>query len=604
MFSTVLKTKLRQYQGVFQVSLGVSVLLLSVSALGWLQTFELAAFDLMVRTRPSLDPDPRIVVLEVGEGDIGALQQWPLSDEKLAELLEKVHRQRPRIVGLDLYRDLPIRTGQVRLDAIIRAMPNLVGVEKFIGESVPASPILESLGQVALADLVLDPDSKVRRGLINIETEPKVYRVGLAAQLALSYLMEDGISPEPLPDSGGAVRLGQSTLQPIEPNSGLYRGIDTGGYQILLNYRGGRSSFERVAVRDLLNDRVPLDIFTDKIVLIGVTASSLNDNFLTPYNSSFSRKEDEMPGVYIHATLTRQLLNAAEGKDLITRDIPEAAEWFWITVWAIVGAGFTGTILQLSQRSRQIMPPSVMIVGGMSGLGGLLFAISYGVFLLGWWIPLASPMLALVLSGVVRVAYQNQVLERLASLDQLTQVANRRCFDQTLDDLLRSQQTVCLILCDVDYFKPFNDTYGHLAGDECLVKVASAIQQSVRRTDLVARYGGEEFAAILPNTHPEVAESIAERIRQQVLKLKIEHRNSDVNDYVTLSCGVTSSSEAGLMSDQLINTADQALYLAKHQGRNSVVLKLAKAGVEIADDAFEADAMDSDAMDSKDIVSE
>lgn len=171
----------------------------------------------------------------------------------------------------------------------------------------------------------------------------------------------------------------------------------------------------------------------------------------------------------------------------------------------------------------------------------------------------------------------NQSLQRLASLDSLTQVANRRRFDEHLDQewrrMAREQQPLSLILCDIDYFKIFNDTYGHQAGDECLQQVARAISRSIKRPgDLVARYGGEEFGVILPHTRADGAVQVGEEIRANVAGLKIEHLGSLWNQ-VTLSLGVATiipSYEASVAN--LIAVADKALYQAKSEGRDRVVL--------------------------------
>jgi two-component system, cell cycle response regulator len=173
----------------------------------------------------------------------------------------------------------------------------------------------------------------------------------------------------------------------------------------------------------------------------------------------------------------------------------------------------------------------------------------------------------------------NQELERLAALDGLTSVANRRQFDKILQQewyrLKREQLPLSLIMCDVDYFKRYNDRYGHLEGDNCLRQVASAIARASRRpADLVARYGGEEFAVILPNTGAEGALKVAEFIRQQVQQLKIPHALSDASQYVSLSLGVSTIVPTGDSSPQeLIETTDLALYSAKQQGRNCVVAR-------------------------------
>lgn len=171
----------------------------------------------------------------------------------------------------------------------------------------------------------------------------------------------------------------------------------------------------------------------------------------------------------------------------------------------------------------------------------------------------------------------NDELSRLAHLDGLTQIANRRQFDDYLvkewKRHLRKQEFLALILIDIDYFKRYNDCYGHQGGDNCLIEVAQTITKTLKRPmDLATRYGGEEFAVILPNTKPEGALVVAEHIREAVFLLKIPHIASTVSQYVTLSLGVASLIPTPEMSwEDLISIADRALYQAKHQGRNRII---------------------------------
>lgn len=168
----------------------------------------------------------------------------------------------------------------------------------------------------------------------------------------------------------------------------------------------------------------------------------------------------------------------------------------------------------------------------------------------------------------------NDKLTALSVMDGLTRIPNRRRFDECLEAEWerhnREQGQLSIILCDIDYFKKFNDTYGHQAGDECLKQVARAIHGcACRASDLAARYGGEEFAVILPNTDTAGAMVIAERIRSAVQALEVEHRASDVSPHVSLSLGVgTLVPDPDTSKEILLENADKALYAAKENGRN------------------------------------
>lgn len=178
------------------------------------------------------------------------------------------------------------------------------------------------------------------------------------------------------------------------------------------------------------------------------------------------------------------------------------------------------------------------------------------------------------------LASANRQLQRYATIDGLTQVANRRRFNEYLEYtwkwLARDKESLSLILCDVDRFKLYNDTYGHQAGDACLQQIATAMMTVVKRpTDLVTRYGGEEFAIILPQTRIEGAKRVAEKTRQHIKQLQISHTKSTTAGIVTLSFGVVCGIPTQKLSiETLIALADQALYQAKSQGRDRIVTVL------------------------------
>ena len=169
----------------------------------------------------------------------------------------------------------------------------------------------------------------------------------------------------------------------------------------------------------------------------------------------------------------------------------------------------------------------------------------------------------------------NQELQRLSMTDGLTGIANRRMFDTVLARewrrCLRLSKPLSVVMLDVDYFKKYNDRYGHQEGDDCLVAVASEVSRAAPRPgDLVARYGGEEFVMILSETTESGAHLVAERIRRQVERLNLPHQDSPYG-HVTVSCGISSvQPTTGLTPEMLVKSADNALYLSKNQGRNMI----------------------------------
>lgn len=190
----------------------------------------------------------------------------------------------------------------------------------------------------------------------------------------------------------------------------------------------------------------------------------------------------------------------------------------------------------------------------------------------------AVSQVGLVLLEISKFKQLEAHLKQQVHIDALTQIANRRCFNQQLqyqwNRCAHAQQPLSLILCDVDDFKAYNDRYGHPQGDECLVQVAQVIRRSAhRKDDLAVRYGGEEFALMLPNTAATAALNIAIALQQDLRDLRIHHATSSVGHYVTLSMGIASHMpQPGDQAETLIAIADRALYKAKRSGKNRIVV--------------------------------
>jgi diguanylate cyclase (GGDEF)-like protein len=361
---------------------------------------------------------------------------------------------------------------------------------------------------------------------------------------------------------------------PLQSNDGGYVRVDAGGFQILLNFRGTEASFYHISITDVLDGDIPEDLFSDRLVLIGSTASSINDMFVTPYSNN---QGQYLPGVFVHANLASQILSSALDGRASIRVVSEPYEWLWVFTWTLAGSAVCLVWLNrnvLSQQTFSIVESTVvcLILPGV-----VLFGSGYVLFLWGWWLPVITPLSSLIVATVIINSYCSQNQKQLAFIDDLTQIPNRRFFEQFLAQhwyqSQKKQQDLCLILCDVDFFKKYNDTYGHQAGDVCLKQVAHTLAQSVRSCDLAARYGGEEFVVVLPYATPDVAMTVANRIGDRLKSLQIPHSSSGASPYVSLSCGVASSSKDLITSPKdLIAHADRALYQAKEQGRNCSVL--------------------------------
>jgi adenylate cyclase len=553
----------------------VSGLAIAMNTTGLLQGPELGILDMFFRSRPAEAVDSRVTVVTISDADVSRVGKWPIPDAALARALRIIRSHQPRVIGLDLYRDLPVPPGYPALAEVFRTTPNLVGVEKRFGsQQIPPPPLLAQQGRVANIDMVLDTDGRVRRGLIAAANEQGQVMLSLAAESAVRYLRAEGVGEFTTPRLG-EVHWGKAVFTTLGDHAGGYVDADTAsGYQILFNFRGPQANVPTVSLSQVLNGQIPQGLLRDRVVLLGSTAESGNDLFATTYNPDRSRGTSLTPGVFLHANFTSQLLSAVlDGRPLI-RVVPEWVEWLWTLGWATVAVAVSGRSLRLSWFGQLFSTLQLMVGIGLPTVG--LLVLGYGLFLQGWWLPMALPMLGIGLAAITGAGFHSQRLHDLVYFDGLTQVANRRYFDQRLATQVQEKGNLALILCDVDCFKNYNDTYGHPAGDACLQAVAAAIRSAIRRNDIVARYGGEEFAVILPHSDQAEATYIAERVLQRVRELQLPHRSSTAQPYVTLSCGVAcvqldGNHRKGTPS-QLIAKADAALYTAKQRGRDRLSL--------------------------------
>ena len=392
---TTLKQRIWQQLGILITASSVAGVLVALRLAGTLQLLELVALDQFFRLRPLEPADSRIVIVTIDESDIKKQGQWPMSDAVMARLLLTLKQQNPRAIGLDLYRNLPVEPGHQELVKVFASTPNLIGIKKVVkkadSDAVEAPPTLLKLGQVGASDMVLDADGKLRRSLLYLRTQDNQLILTLGAKLAFRYLATEGITSQEVDRSKSQFRLGRAVFSPLQTNDGGYIRADVGGYQILSNFRRLRHGFLTISMTAVLEGKIPANLVRDRIVLIGVTAESVNDRFYTSYSTTL----DTAPaGVEIHAHLASQLLSAAlDGRPLLQAS-SESLEGLWILLWSGIGAilGWTST----SPRRTVI----AVLFFGITLLG-----IAYLLFLAGWWLITIAPLIALVGAATISNGY-------------------------------------------------------------------------------------------------------------------------------------------------------------------------------------------------------
>ncbi|MEM9089338.1 MAG: CHASE2 domain-containing protein [Cyanobacteria bacterium P01_F01_bin.53] len=364
------------------IALGTSALTLTAQALGFLQLLEWAVLDGWFCLRPLEHHEIPITIVTIDDTDIAASGQWPLTDQKLTELITLLNQHEPAAIGLDLYRDLPVEPGHKALEDVFSNTPNLIGIEKIVTEgaslAIAPPPALKAVDQVGFNDLVLDGDGHMRRHLISLRQE-ETTKFALGTTLALGYLETYfNIVPEPLENS--RLRLGKAEFSPLRPNAGAYANADVGGYQMLANYLRLADGMSTVSMTEVMSDQISPDKLKNKIVFIGTKAdSNWGDRFYTPYSQT---SDDSWSGVEIHANLTAQLIAGALYGRSPLRTPPEPVEWAWILLWTGIGVRSNR---DLAPNWRWWLRP-IILVGGLTILTYLLFLGQY-------WLPFVAPWL-------------------------------------------------------------------------------------------------------------------------------------------------------------------------------------------------------------------
>lgn len=399
---TVWKTTVAQSLRMVAIAtLAVSGLILSIRQLGWLQRFELVAYDRMVQLAPDRGPDPRLLLVGITEENLRQLQRATPSDAAVAQVIQTLQQHDPRAIGLNLYRDIGEGDGR---DALLQALeaPNVVAIMN-LGSSddnfIPAPPGVPN-ERVGFNDFPIDGDGTVRRSLLIGTVENAGAFNSFALQIALRYLAEEGIEIQNNPDNIEEIQLGDVPLPRLTEHAGGYQNEDAGGYQIMLDYRSADNFAPQMSFVDVLNGDVDPEQIRDKVILIGTVAESSRDFFPTPYSAGRDANY-EMPGVAVHTQMVSQLLSVGLGERSLIRYLPGWGEMLWIIGWSAVG----GVMAIFLRHPIALGIGSMVLVLMISGVA--FFSFSRQV-----WIPAVPPAIAAIVTGGAVVAYRAYTTQR------------------------------------------------------------------------------------------------------------------------------------------------------------------------------------------------
>ncbi|MEH2401405.1 CHASE2 domain-containing protein [Nostoc sp.] len=408
---------------------------------GLMQSLEWLAFDNFLRLRPDEPRDEQIVIVGINEDDISTCTDFSLSDHDLAQLLLKLQTYKPRVIGLDIYRDLPVNPGHTELVTVFQSLKNLIVTEKVLPDEIVPPPAL-STEQAGFANQIIDSDGKLRRSLLSTPTS-KGYKSSLSLSLAAVYLGHHGISIENGIRDRAAIRFGKTEIPRFFANSGGYVRTDAGGVQVLLNFRSGREKFRTLSLYDLKSDKFNPDWIRDRIVIIGITSPSCKDFIPTSAIESIEPAPERVYRVEIQAHAVSQIIRAVLNSRPLLNTWQDGWEYIWILAWGLVGIA----IARLTKS-----PLISLLVVGVASCSLLVFC--YLLLTWGWWVPLIPTLVVLTLNGM-KITALYQYDQALRSGIRAREALIERIFAKIHNGPLQSLAKVLKLVRDKDL--PMND---------------------------------------------------------------------------------------------------------------------------------------------------
>ncbi len=408
-----------------------AMLVLGLRSVGWLEPLELAAYDQSVRWRSGgLAQKAEVAVIGFNDEDL-ARWEWPVRDAVLNTVINNALDAGALVVGVDIYRDKGVAPGSEDLNRTFRDNANIVAVMKYPseqGEGVPAPPSVRDAhkDRVGFTDMVLDKDGFVRRGLLYLAGKGSV-ETSLSLQTARLKLKRRNVVPEAASLSDQSLKLGDAVIRPLTPNVGGFHGIDSAGYQFLLDFRRAPGEILFLSASDVFDKRIEADLLKDKIALIGVTSEQVKDHFILPVTGGAGQRATF--GVVLHALVADQIVRLGAG---VSRPTETAAGWLEILMMLAV-AGVVALLV------RRAMRPSAYIAVGIAG-AVLSLAAGHAGLLMDVWLPSVPLTIVAGLTAFFALSWR-ALLDRRERV-ALAQILTTQVSPQVAQDLWQNRRTI------------------------------------------------------------------------------------------------------------------------------------------------------------------
>jgi adenylate cyclase len=365
--------------------------------MGWLQFLEFKSYDALIRNQPKAPTSDPIVLVEMTEADIhNPSLDWPIYDDRLAELFRILEAGKPAVIGLDIWRDMPVpKTNSVgihELNTVLQTNANIVAIFTLSTHIRPPAILSSNADRIAFNDNFVVDDTventtpKVRRSDLFVNSPARGDYDAFPFHLATIYLDGKGIDAKPDPTDAKSILLGKARLRPLQPNDGAYIRADTGEFQILLDFKCP-TNFTRYSFSDALSGKIRPESLRDKIVIMGMNTQSVFDERVTPISRNHR-------GMELQAMTVNQLLRMALDGEKSLRFWNRWQEDIWILFWCSIG----GTI------GFWIRSPGLLVLAAVGCLVGLGVTV-WVAFMNGWWIPAVGPAVGFVPATTLVVAY-------------------------------------------------------------------------------------------------------------------------------------------------------------------------------------------------------